>query len=249
MTPALRSEASSLRDCSGLVAVVTGTSRGIGRATARLLAERGARVLGCSSQPSEPIDGVEQIMVDLAVPGAVETLMERSLAIAGSVDCWVNNAGRLAPIGALAEVDTEEVRKAIEVNVQAVVRATSLFAAHVASRPGAGVLINLSSGAGSTPYEGWAHYCAAKAFVDMLTEVVAREGAASGLRAHSVAPGVVDTEMQRLIRATPSSVFPAQPRFVARYEAGELKSAEEAARQIVDLVMDPGDVPVVLRLP
>ena len=188
-------------------------------------------------------------MVDLAVPGAVETLMERSLAIAGSVDCWVNNAGRLAPIGALAEVDIEEVRKAIEVNVQAVVRATSLFAAHVASRPGAGVLINLSSGAGSTPYEGWAHYCAAKAFVDMLTEVVAREGAASGLRAHSVAPGVVDTEMQRLIRATPSSVFPAQPRFVARYEAGELKSAEEAARQIVDLVMDPGDVPVVLRLP
>jgi hypothetical protein len=60
---------------------------------------------------------------------------------------------------------------------------------------------------------------------------------------------VVDTEMQRLIRATPWSAFPAQPRFVARYEAGELKTAEEAARQIVDLVMDPGDVPVVLRLP
>ena len=113
----------------------------------------------------------------------------------------------------------------------------SLFAAHVAGRDGGGVLINLSSGAATGIYEGWAHYCAAKAFVDSLTSVVALEEKRNGLRAYAVAPGMVDTDMQTLLRSTPEDQLPTRQRFVERFEAGELKTPEVAAAQLVELAL------------
>ena len=86
-----------------------------------------------------------------------------------------------------------------------VLHGSAAFARHVRSRPGTGSLVNMSSGAATTPYRGWAAYCASKAAVEMLTEVVGLEEADTGLLAYAGRPGVVDTDMQALIRATPES--------------------------------------------
>jgi benzil reductase ((S)-benzoin forming) len=125
----------------------------------------------------------------------------------------VNNAGLLGPIGPLVDADPGAVARAVDVNVTGVLNGTSVFAAHVRARPGPGVLMNVSSGAGSRPYEGWAVYCACKAAVDQLTRVVALEEAGHGLSAYSLAPGLVDTDMQVAIRAADEISFPEVDRF------------------------------------
>ena len=88
---------------------------------------------------------------------------------------------------------------------------TQAFVRHLRRRGGEGVLVNVSSGAARKPYAGWSVYCAAKAAVDRMTECVALEEAAHGLRAYALAPGVIDTDMQALIRATPAARFPERP--------------------------------------
>ena len=140
---------------------------------------------------------------DVTDAAAVEALA----ASVAPIDLWVNNAGVLGPIGPLADADAAQVARHLDVNVLGVVHGTQAFLRH---RSPDGVLVNITSGAARTPYEGWAPYCASKAAVDMLTEVVARE---TGIRAYAVSPGVVDTDMQAEIRSTPPERFPAVARF------------------------------------
>ena len=112
------------------------------------------------------------------------------------------------------------------------------------------MLVNITSGAATKPYEGWAAYCASKAAVDHATRVVAAEEAEAGLRAHAVAPGVVDTDMQAAIRATPADRFPEVERFVQLKRDEAYNSPAWVADHILGLAF--GDAPptdVVLRVP
>jgi NAD(P)-dependent dehydrogenase (short-subunit alcohol dehydrogenase family) len=131
----------------------------------------------------------------------------------GRIDLWVNNAGLLGPIAPLADIDPAEVARTIEVDVTGVLHGSAVFAAHVRSRTGPGVLVNISSGAATKPYVGWSLYCASKAAVEQLTRVVALEEAAHGLAAYAVSPGMVDTDMQAAVRAADESSFPEVERF------------------------------------
>lgn len=229
------------------VIVVTGAGRGIGRAVCTELLQRGCVVVALvRSEDAAPVGCVEVVgdLRDASTP-------ERLLAVArdcGPIDVWINNAGVLTPIERLDQAPLEEVIAALEVNLLAVVRCSALYAGHVAQRSGGGLLLNVSSGAASSVYEGWSHYAAAKAAVDQLTRVLAAEGEVTGLRALAVAPGVVDTDMQAQIRATPATSFPARGRFVDFFDDGELKEPATAAREIVDLAFGSGDGAVVRRL-
>ncbi len=111
---------------------------------------------------------------------------------------------------------------------------SATFARHVRSRPGRGVLVNVSSGAATRPYEGWAVYCGSKAAVEMITEVVAREERGAGLSAFALAPGLVDTDMQALIRAARPEDFPEVERFRRVHEDDGFNSADWVARFIVE---------------
>ena len=122
----------------------------------------------------------------------------------------------------------------MDINVLGVAHGSASFSRHVRSRPGGGTLVNISSGAATTPYEGWAIYCASKAAVEMLTEVVAREERVHGLKAYALAPGVVDTDMQALVRSTPIGDFPAGDRFRRLHRQDGLNSPEWVARFILD---------------
>jgi len=189
--------------------------------------------------------------VDVTDEKALGAFVARVEERFGAIDCWVNNAGVLEPIAPLREVEAADFRRHVDVNLTGVFLGTRAFVRHLRARGRDGVLLNVSSGAAQSAYAGWSAYCAAKAGVDRLTECVQLEEAESGLRAHAIAPGVVDTDMQVLIRATPQERFPSLPRFLELARDDRFNTAEFVAESLLAIAFDPGAKPdsVVLRLP
>lgn len=243
----------TLPDLEGRVAVVTGASRGIGAALARSWSARGLR-LGVFAR-GEPVlhegPDVVSARLDVTDEKALAAFVCRVEERFGAIDCWVNNAGVLEPIAPLRDVDAEAFRRHLDVNLTGVFLGTRAFVRHLRAKRHQGVLLNVSSGAAQNAYAGWAAYCAAKAGVDRLTEVVQLEEADSGLRAHAVAPGVVDTAMQALIRETPAERFPALERFEALARDERFNSPAFVAERLLAIAFDPEHRPdgVVVRLP
>ena len=237
---------------AGPVVVVTGASRGLGAGLAAGFAAAGMRLaLLARNEPAVPAGAAAVSLAgDVADPDALDRLVEAAVGEFGRIDNWVNNAGLLEPVGPLADADPAAVARLVDANVTGALLGSRAFARHVRGRPGTGVLVNVSSGAASTPYEGWAPYCASKAAVDQATAVLALEGAHYGLRAHAVSPGVVDTGMQELIRSQPAERFPAVGRFVDLHARGAVNSPEWVAAYLVDLFEGRvGDAGTVLRVP
>ena len=224
------------------VVVVTGASRGLGAGLAEAFADAGLQLGLCARhRPPVPesanVADVVTAAVDVTDADAVGAFVDEVVERLGRIDVWVNNAGVLDPIGTLADADPRLLRRHIDVNVTGVLFGSRAFARHVRGRAGGGTLLNVSSGASSSPYEGWAAYCGSKAAVEMITQVVALEERHHGLRAYAVAPGVVDTGMQALIRSTPDASFPAVERFRRLSEEQAFNSPEWVARFMLDLVV------------
>jgi NAD(P)-dependent dehydrogenase (short-subunit alcohol dehydrogenase family) len=240
-------------DLAGRTAVITGASRGLGAGLAEVFRARGLRLGLCArSAPALPDgDGVVARRLDVRDAAAVGAFADDVAARLGAIDLWINNAGVLEPIDPLREVAAGAARAHFETNVLGVLFGTQAYVRHVRRRGGEGVLVNVSSGAARKAYAGWSVYCAAKAAVERMTECVALEEAEHGLRAYSVAPGVVDTDMQRLIRATPAARFPEVERFVERKRAGAFNSTRFVADHLLAIAFDPAARPdeVSVRLP
>lgn len=236
----------------GRTAVITGASRGLGAGLARVFAERGLRLGLCArSAPALP-EGPDVVAARLDVrdAAAVHAFAAAVEARLGPIALWVNNAGVLGPIAPLREVEPAAARLHLEVNVLGVLHGSQAFVRQLRARGGEGVLVNVSSGAAQHAYAGWSVYCAAKAAVERLTECVALEESAHGLRAHAIAPGVIDTDMQALIRATPPERFPEVGRFLERKREGRFNSVRFVAEQILAIAFDPAARPaeVCVRL-
>jgi NAD(P)-dependent dehydrogenase (short-subunit alcohol dehydrogenase family) len=216
---------------AGRVAVITGASRGLGAGLAAHFAVQGLRLGLCARTEPAPVEtrtperarargrGAKaprddvRAALDVTDRAALDRFAGDVVARFGRIDLWVNNAGLLGPIGPLAELHPDEVARTVEVDVTGVLHGSAAFASHVRARPGPGVLVNISSGAATKPYVGWAAYCAAKAAVEQLTRVVALEEAPHGLSAFAVSPGLVDTDMQAAVRAADDTSFPEVERF------------------------------------
>ena len=226
---------------TGRTAVITGASRGIGAAIAEEAAEAGIR-LGLCARGESPLagrEGVYAAQLDIRDEAAVDGFTESVAEAFGPIDLWINNAGILVPIAPVRETEVAEFREHVDINLTGAFIGTRSFVRHRRSQGGGGVLINISSGAAWGAYEGWGAYCAGKAALERLTEVVAAEEASVGLRAHSVAPGVVDTDMQALIRSTPADRFPALDRFMEMKRDNSFNSAGYVARELLALAFDP----------
>ena len=223
--------------------------------------ERGLRVGLCArTEPDVPsavgaAAGSDTVVVTASVDVTDAVALDRFVATVvdrlGPIDLWINNAGLLAPIGPLRDADPADVARNVDVNVTGVLLGSAAFARHVRSRPGGGVLVNVSSGAATKPYAGWGPYCASKAAVDHATRVLAVEEADAGLRAFAVAPGVVDTDMQAAIRATPADRFPQVDRFLQMKLDDAYNSPAWVADHLLGLAFGGGAAgdDVVVRVP
>ena len=188
----------------GKVSVVTGASRGIGRAIALGLADAGSDVAVAARTENDLETLVREIEAlgrkALAVPtdvldrSAIGTLLDRAIDELGGLDVLVNNAGGTRFVAPITTLRPEGWDKIIDLNLNAVFHATQLAAQRMVAR-GGGSIIQISSVAGVQGAEGLSFYSAAKAGVRLMTQAVARELASSGVRLNSIAPGWIATDL------------------------------------------------------
>ena len=222
-------------------AVITGASRGIGAGLAQHFTERGLNLGLCSR--SEPAlassDTTLSRRVDVRNEADVKRFAEDVSKQFGSIDLWINNAGVLAPMAPIRNVSADAFREHIDINLAGVFLGSQAYIHHVRETGAGGVLINISSGAAWGGYAGWGAYCAGKAGVALLTQCIALEEEAAGLRAHAVAPGVVDTDMQAMIRDASEEDFPALGRFLEMKRDDTFNTVGFVADYILGLAFDP----------
>jgi NAD(P)-dependent dehydrogenase (short-subunit alcohol dehydrogenase family) len=227
-------------------AVLTGHSRGLGAAIAAELAAHDIPTLALARNSGAAGKGLEQVELDLSDTQALATWLAgdqlaRFVEGAGTV-LLINNAGMLQPVGPLATQAPDHVARAIALNVAAPL----MLAAAVAALPAAERrVLHVSSGAGRNGYPGWAVYCAGKAALDNHARAAALDNA-PGLRICSLAPGVIDTDMQAQIRASDVASFPLRERFEALKREGQLVAPADCARKLVRFLLgaDFGAQPV-----
>ena len=194
-------------DLSGRRALVTGGGSGIGRATARLLAERGADVAIAGRRP-EPLEHTADeigsatgrrclgIPADVRRPDQVDALVSRATEELGGLDILVNNAGGAGQHVALSKLPLESWDRDVALNLSAALYCSRAALPQLRSSPGAAV-VNVSSLAGVHGTPGVGAYSAAKAGLQMLTRVASAEWGPHGVRVNCVAPGMIATEVAR----------------------------------------------------
>lgn len=187
------------------VGLVTGGSRGVGRATSVALARAGYSVVACgrdeqalakTSAELEAAGGdFATVLADVGRREEVERLVRFAVDRFGRIDVLVNNAGA-APRAPIDQISPAEFDAAVAVNIGAVFHATRC-AWPVMRAHGGGTIVNISSLASVDPFPGFQVYGATKAWVNLFTKAVADEGRAVGIRAFALALGAVETQMLR----------------------------------------------------
>ncbi len=189
------------------VVIVTGASRGIGAATARLAVARGYAVAVNYSRDRAGAEAVAAeieaaggraavLLADVADETQAARLFEEAEAALGPVTALVNNAGFSGPVGRLDEADAETIRRVVEVNYLGTVWCCREAVRRLTTKHGGpgGAIVNLSSGAASIGSPGaYVWYAGAKGAVDSFTLGLAKEVAREGIRVNAVAPGFVKT--------------------------------------------------------
>jgi len=227
---------------SGRVALVTGASRGIGRAIACALAAAGAAVVLVARDADRLAAAVDEITGaggravaapgDVLAPGAPARLVSGAVDAFGRLDVLVNNAGMNRP-GPALELDEDSWDRVVDLNLKAPFF-LSQAAARVMAAQGTGVIINLASTMGAVGDAGRAPYCASKHGVVGLTRALAVEWAPLGIRVNAVGPTWVETDLTRRSLADPA--FRAD--VLGRVPLGRLPEVDEVAEAVVYLASD-----------
>lgn len=227
-------------ELNGKVALVTGGSRGIGRAVALAFAKAGANVSLCARDLTKAelvaeearALGVEALAVkaDMAHPAEVEALIQACLGKFGRLDILVNNAG-IVKDALIVRMKDEDWDRVLEVNLKG-----AFYAIRSALKPmmkqRGGRIINIASVVGVMGNIGQANYVAAKAGLIGLTKAVAREAASWGITVNAVAPGFIETDM---VASLPEKVRQA---YLEQIPLKRLGSPEEVAHVVCFLASD-----------
>ncbi|MEQ5869730.1 SDR family oxidoreductase [Sagittula sp. NFXS13] len=193
---------------TGKVVLITGASRGIGAQAARAFAAAGAKV----ALVARGSDAIAELAGEIgasavAIPCDISRYWEMEQAVAncviahGGLDIVVNNAGVIEPIAHLADADPDAWGTVIDINLKGVFHGLRAALPGMLSQ-GHGTVLTIGSGAAHGPVEAWSHYCASKAGAFMLTKMAHKEYGDKGIRAISLSPGTVATQMQKEIKAS-----------------------------------------------
>ena len=225
--------------------MVTGASRGLGKGMAAWFAANGATVAGCArTEPDVQGDGLALgAAVDVTDHDAVAGFGRQVAERLGPPDLWINNAGILEPVVAQRSLTGAELAHHFAVNVGGVLNGTQAYLAVLDAHDRSGVLANISSGASLAGRAGWSAYCAGKAAVDRLTETIALEEPGRLRAAWSVAPGLVDTAMQEMIRGFDEDRFPSVQWFRERKATGAFNEPWWVAQHLAEWAFGDGEAP------
>ena len=231
-------------DLTGRVALVTGASSGIGAATARVLAELGARVAIGYHQNEAGAEGVERdiiqrggkairISADARVAANIRELVNLSSGELGPIDILINNAGSLIERMRLIEQTQERWDEVMNLNLKSAMLCSQAVAKSMIERK-TGAIVNVASIAGRNGGGlGAAAYSVAKGGLITLTKSLAKELGPHGIRVNAVSPGVIDTPFHQVF-STPEMIR----NFVASIPLGRIGTPEECARVIAFLASD-----------
>ena len=229
----------SLQNLRDKTAIVTGASRGIGKATALALAEVGAKVVVNYARSSDAAEAVVKtiteaggnalaLQADVSQPEEVDRLIKETLAKYGSIDVLVNNAG-ITKDTLMMRMKLEQWQAVINLNLTGVFLCTKAVTKTMLKQR-SGRIINIASVAGQMGNPGQANYSAAKAGVIGLTKTVAKELASRGVTVNAVAPGFIETDMTQDLEADGILKF---------IPLGRYGNPEEIAGMIRFLAADP----------
>jgi benzil reductase ((S)-benzoin forming) len=233
--------------------ILTGASRGMGLAMAGQLLAAGHDLLCISRRPNEELAGraaqagrkLEQWPQDLAradvAAARLDTWLQAQEASGLASVTLINNAGLIPRIAPLHDIPAAQLTDALRVDLEAPMLLSAAFLRATAGWKAARKVLNISSGLGRSAMAAQSAYCAAKAGMDHFTRCVALEqqGLANGARIVSLAPGVINTDMQAQLRSAEPSRFPDLDKFVGMKEKGMLTSPEEAAARVLAYLARP----------
>lgn len=200
------------------LAVITGTTRGLGRAVAGSFAQAGWRVQSIS-RPDYELARIDGDRVDILFSQLVGNTSGRAVLILNAASLHIESA---------KSQSAEVISKSISENIAGNITLCSIFLRHFKY----GEIVNITSGAARNGISHWSLYCAAKAAMEGYMRALASED----VKTYVIDPGLIDTRMQMQIR---ESVFPDHNRFVAFKAAGALQSPEAAAKIVTSQIIDP----------
>jgi NAD(P)-dependent dehydrogenase (short-subunit alcohol dehydrogenase family) len=221
-----------------LRALITGGASGIGAATARLLAERGARVAVLDRDVSGVAPPLVAVQADVTDDAGVRAAVAQAVERLGGLDLLVNNAG-IGAQGTVEDNDDAEWRRVFDVNVLGMARVARAALPHLRAS-GRGAIVNTSSVAATAGLPQRALYSATKGAILSLTLAMAADHVREGVRVNCVCPGTADTPWVQNLLAQADDSDAERAALEARQPMGRLISAEEVAEAIVYLGSSTG---------
>lgn len=215
---------------------ITGTSRGLGKALAeKVLKETNTKVIGIGRNSTIINPNYSHQFIDLLDVDSLEGDLEnvfKSLISPEKV-VLINNSGTLGSVEYIGNTSAKNISEVIKVNSIAPSILINSFLKCYSKTDCPKRIINISSGAGRNAYDGWASYCTSKAALDMFSQAVAKEQELKGtdVKIYSIAPGVIDTEMQSQIRKNSREEFSNIQRFIDLKNENGLSSPDEVAEK------------------
>jgi benzil reductase ((S)-benzoin forming) len=231
---------------------ITGTSRGLGFALAtEILKSEENLVIGIGRVSSIEHPNYKHKRLDMSDTVEVSKFRFGEHAKVSKV-VLINNAGTLGEIKSLGNLDNKELVGALHVNlVSPMVLSNNFMKAYQDKPEVEKILLNISSGAAVNPYDGWAAYCTSKAGLNMMSHVLKKESEVKGyqnFKILSVAPGIIETNMQEQIRKTSQDDFSMVDKFLDLKNSNQLQTTEETAVKLLDLINQNAGEKVYLDL-
>lgn len=217
--------------------IITGASKGIGLALSQELAGGGHEVYGIARNLPAEWPGTKLLPYDLTDSSGIPQLMEEIASLLPE-ECnsvtLINNAGTVAPIGFAGNNQADEISMSIALNLTAPMVLSGAFIKEAEKLSCRKRIVNISSGAGRNAYKGWSAYCTGKAGLDHFSVCVENEY--EDVKVISIAPGIIDTDMQGEIRKSSENDFPLIENFKEYKDQGLLSTPEETAGKLVRLL-------------
>ena len=220
---------------------ITGSSKGLGKAlTELLLKDDNNTVYGFARNSSITHNNYHHTTIDFNDLNAVQNYAFPHLENIEKL-VLINNAGLVGDVKHVGKIDSKQIALCYNVNLVAPAIITNHFIAAYNKHPQEKLIINISSGAGRSAIDGWSTYCSAKSGIDMFSRVLNEEIKIdnSNIKVLSLAPGIIDTDMQKEIRAADQNNFSNIEKFIDYKKEGDLATPEATASLVNQIIETP----------